>query len=63
MDGITGTVPYGKPKSAIQQQSLFFDYEQGINDTEPETLDCKIHDWRGQRTITYKHIKEGRISK
>ena len=63
MDGITGTVPYGRPKSAIQQQSLFFDYEQGINDTEPETLDCKIHDWRGQRTITYKHIKEGRIGK
>ncbi len=63
MDGITGTVPYGKPKTTIQQQSLFFDYEQGINDMEPETLDCKIHDWRGQRTITYKHIREGRISK
>ena len=46
MDGITGTVPYGKPKTVMQQQNLFFDYEQGINDTEPETVDCKIHDWR-----------------
>ena len=63
MDGITGTVPYGKPKTIMQQQNLFFDYEQGINDMEPETVDCKIHDWRGQRTITYRHIKEGRVGK
>jgi len=62
MDGITGTVPYGKPKNDMQQ-SLFFDYEAGINDTEPETVDCKIHDWRGQRTMTYRHIKEGRVGK
>ena len=63
MDGITGTVPYGKPKTVMQQQSLFFDYEQGINNTEPKTVDCRIHDWRGQRTVTYRHIKEGRVGK
>ncbi len=62
MDGITGTVPYGKPKSDFQQ-CLFFEYEQGINDTEQETVDCKIHDWRDKRTVTYRHIKEGRIGK
>lgn len=61
MDGITGTVPYGRPKDI--QPSLFFDYEQGINDTEPETVDCKIHDWRGQRTMTYRNIKERRVGK
>ena len=62
MDGITGTVPYGKPKNDLQQ-SLFFEYAQGINDTEPETVDCKIHDWRDKRTVTYRHIKEGRMRK
>ncbi|MCR4943131.1 MAG: restriction endonuclease subunit M [Clostridium sp.] len=60
MDGITGTVPYGKPKNDMQQ-TLFFEFEQGINDTEPESVDCKIHDWRDKRTITYRDIREGRM--
>lgn len=58
MDGITGTVPYGKPRAEYEQLS-FFDYMQGINDTEPETVDCRIFDWRSNRSVPYKSIKEG----
>lgn len=56
MDGITGTVPFGKPKEEFQQIS-FFDYMQGINDTEEEEVDCKIKDWRSNETITYRSVK------
>lgn len=58
MDGITGTVPFGKPKE-INKQLTFFDYAQGINDTETEEVDCKIYDWRSNNSLTYRSIKEG----
>ncbi len=59
MDGITGTVPFGKPKEE-QHQMTFFDYQTGINDTEPEEVDCKIFDWRSNESITFRNIKESR---
>ena len=59
MDGITGTVPFGKPKDEFQQMSLF-DYTVGINDTEKEVVDCKIFDWRSNKSLSYRSIKEGR---
>ncbi|MBO4864192.1 MAG: restriction endonuclease subunit M [Eubacterium sp.] len=59
MDGITGTVPFGKPKEE-NRQLTFFDYMQGINDTEDEEMDCIIRDWRSDRTLTYRSIKEGK---
>ncbi len=59
MDGITGTVPFGKPQEEFKQLN-FFDFMQGINDTEPEVVDCKIFDWQENKEITYKSIKEGR---
>ena len=59
MDGITGTVPFGKPQEEYHQMS-FFDYTQGRNDTEQEEVNCKIYDWRSNKSITYKSIKEGR---
>ncbi len=59
MDGITGTVPFGKPQEEYHQMT-FFDYLQGINDTEPEEVDCKICDWRSNEVITYRSIKEGK---
>lgn len=58
MDGITGTVPFGKPKE-INKQLNFFDYAQGINDTESEEVDCKIYDWRKNNSLTFRSIKEG----
>ena len=59
MDGITGTVPFGKPKEEYQQMT-FFDYTSGINDNEPEEMDCRIYDWRADRSLTYRSIKEGK---
>ena len=59
MDGITGTVPFGKPKDEYQQLSLF-DYAVGINDTEPEEVNCKIFDWRSNESLTYISIKGGK---
>lgn len=56
MDGITGTVPYGKPVEEYHQMS-FFDYQQGINDTEPEQVDCIIYDWEKMEKVVYRNIK------
>lgn len=58
MDGITGKVPFGKPK---EEKTLnMFDFTVGDNDSEPEEMDCKIFDWTRRRSYTYKSIKEGR---
>ena len=58
MDGITGKVPFGKPK---EERTLnMFDFTVGDNDSEPEEMDCKIFDWTRRRSYTYKSIKEGR---
>lgn len=59
MDGITGTIPFGKPQEEYHQIT-FFDYMQGINDAEPEQVDCKIYDWRSNESITFRSIKEGK---
>ena len=56
MDGITGTIPFRKPKKEDEQPSLF-DFELGLNDEEPEAVDCKIYDWTAKKTLTYKSIK------
>ena len=58
MDGITGTVPFGKPQDDFKQMSLF-DYTVGINDAGPQSLDCKIFDWRSNESITYRSLKKG----
>ena len=58
MDGITGTIPFGKPKEEYHQISLF-DFMQGINDTEEKTMDCMIYDWRGNCSITFNSMKRG----
>ena len=58
MDGITGKVPFGKPK---EERTLNrFDFTVGNNDNEPEEMDCKIFDWTRRRSYTYRSIKEGR---
>ncbi|MCR5203262.1 MAG: restriction endonuclease subunit M [Lachnospiraceae bacterium] len=59
MDGITGTVPFGKPQERNKQITIF-DYMVGINDSEPEQLDCKIYDWRSNESLTYRSLKGGR---
>ena len=60
MDGITGTVPYGKPAKTENQLSLFdyvIDQEQSEKLTDDE---CRIYDWRNQKkSITYNSVKRG----
>jgi len=58
MDGITGKVPFGKPKE--EKPLNMFDFTVGYNDSEPEEMDCKIFDWTRRRSYTYRSIKEGR---
>lgn len=58
MDGITGKVPFGKPKE--EKPLNMFDFTVGDNDSEPEEMDCKIFDWTRRRSYTYRSIKEGR---
>ena len=58
MDGITGTIPFGKPKEEYHQLTIF-DFAVGINDTEPEEVNCKIFDWRSNESLTYNSMKKG----
>ena len=63
MDGITGSIPFGKPVEEFQQMS-FFDFIEG-NEAEDvsdntEAVDCRIFDWRSKESITYKSVKGGR---
>lgn len=63
MDGITGSIPFGKPHQEYVQMS-FFDFIDvpSIDDKEdkPEEIDCRIYDWRSKQSVTYKSIKEGK---
>ena len=64
MDGISGTVPFGMPKEEYHQFSLF---DFGVADElekqdieEPEEVYCRIYDWRSDKSLMYKSMKEGR---
>ena len=61
MDGMTGTVPFGKPKEQYHQYSLFdFVVSDEANDEEKQPdMECRIYDWRSDRSLTYRSIKEG----
>lgn len=61
MDGMTGTVPFGKPKEQYHQYSLFdFVVADKANDVEKQPdKECRIYDWRSDRSLTYRSIKEG----
>ena len=56
MDGITGTIPFMKPKP---MQLDLFDFDLGAKDSGPEQIDCKIFDWTSKKSLTYKNIKRG----
>ena len=61
MDGMTGTVPFGKLKEQYHQYSLFdFVVSDEANDEEKQPdMECRIYDWRSDRSLTYRSIKEG----
>lgn len=64
MDGISGMIPFGKPKEEYHQFSLFdfvvADESRKQDIEEPEEVYCRIYDWRSEKSLTYKSMKEGR---
>ena len=64
MDGISGTIPFGKSKEEYHQFSLFdfvvADEPEKQDTEEPEEVYCRIYDWRSDKSLTYKSMKEGR---
>ena len=61
MDGISGLVPFGKPKEKYKQLSLFdFVVDSETQDEEETDVECKIFDWRSNESITYKTMKESK---
>lgn len=58
MDGLTGTVPLGKPGGGYEQLSLF----HTLDDT-PVAAPCTLYDWRRRTPLTLGQIKEMRAMK
>ena len=61
MDGLKDTVPLGKPYEKNDQISIC-DLHKDVSDVSdndsPETIPCKIFDWRSDRSILFKKLKE-----
>ena len=59
MDGVTMTVPFSeKPKENVQLS--LFDFMEGIETKETESIPCRIYDWRSNESIEFRSmIKEG----
>ena len=57
MDGITCTVPYGKPKEKYQQMDLF-DFTVGMEEEATEDVYCKIQNWRSKVSVIFKSIRK-----
>ena len=64
LDGISGTIPFGRPKEEYHLFSLFdfvvADEPEKQDTEEPEEVYCRIYDWRSDKSLTYKSMKEGR---
>lgn len=54
MDGLSDTVPVGIPEDNFRQMSLF----GGDDEEEAPSVDCKIYDWRKDRSKIFKKIKD-----
>lgn len=62
MDGITGLVPFGKPKEEYKQLSLFDFIVDNTkeNDDDRTDVNCKIFDWRSNESIIFNSMKGDR---
>lgn len=60
MDGLTGLVPFGKP--VVEQNSLF-DFVMQDGDATGKAVECRIMDWRAQRSIVFNEIRKGNSQK
>ena len=64
MDGITDTVPMGKPLQPTYQMTLFDDYETKESVKGDFSPSCKIYDWRRDNSTPFFKIKErGKMNK
>lgn len=59
MDGIKGTIPFGNVQEEYSQMN-FFDYTQGGEITEKEKVECRIYDWRSNKSLVYNNLREGK---
>ena len=70
MDGIKGIIPHKgiakEPAEENEQYQLTLFEIMGVAESEPksneilqETIDCKIYDWREDKSVIYKSMKEG----
>ena len=62
MDGLTDTVPLGLPKPKVEEMTIF-DFLDEKEENEVEIApDCKIYDWKNNKSIIFKKIKERKSS-
>jgi len=59
MDGLKGIVPYGVPREECHQMTLF-DIPQPTEQNGTAATNCRIYDWRKQRSIFYSDMQKGR---
>ncbi len=56
MDGLTDTVPFGKPEED-ELQTSFFDMIMEPEEKEETTPICRIYDWKANRSILFTDVK------
>ncbi len=55
MDGLTGTIPFKKPRK--DQEATLIDFGLGSDDTESEGENCIVYDWINKNSLTFRSIK------
>lgn len=58
MDGITMTAPFSEALP-INKQLTIFDILDETKAPEMEAVDCKIYDWRANKSLKFKSIRDG----
>lgn len=61
MDGLTDTVPLGKPQEKTHQMTLFEFLGEGDVQEERIAPLCKIQNWRAERPVIYQNLKEKEV--
>lgn len=59
MDGFTGCIPFGKIREPEQLGLGLYGEDTGIEEDDQSDEQCKIRDWRGDKSLTYNSMKEG----
>lgn len=59
MDGLSDTVPLGKPYEDNHQISIFEVFDEDESKEEREAIPCRIFNWRSKFSIEFRDIKKG----